>query len=1033
MNVLELFVRKPIATGLMTVALLLVGIFAFTQLPVSPLPQAEFPTLRVSANLSGASPEVMATTVATPLENELSAIAGIQEISSSSSTGSTNITLQFGLNKPLDEAIQEVQAALNNAQRRLPQSMTSPPRWRKINPADTPILVLTVYSEAMSLRDLSDLAENVIARQISQIEGVSEVDISGQRRPALRIAADPMRLAAYGLTLADIRQVIAVSSGSQPKGSLFGSLQTSILETNDQLFDAKQYEEIVLTYQNQNAIRLKDVASISNDIENPYVFALQNGREGLNLIIRRQPDANIVETVDRIREVLPDLQQRLPAAVEISVLNDRTRTIRATLHEVELTLLVTIGLVVVVVALFLRQWAATLIVTAALVVSLVATFAGMWAFGFSLNNLSLMALIIAVGFVVDDAIVVIENIQQHLERGKSSVLAAIDGVREIAPTVLSISISLIAAFIPLLFMDGIVGRLFREFALTVTIAILLSVLVGLTLVPMLAARFTKTAVSNHAGLSGWMLRGYDALLKSVLNHPRSTFAVFVLTVVATVWAYIAIPKGFLPQQDTGFVQGSTQAAENISYADMVEKHRQLAEIIGKEDAVQAYGTAIGGGGQSLSSGRFFINLKPPSERDVTAQEWIAQMRPKLAKVADINVSLRAAQDINLGVGNNRSNYQYVLQGADQAELTEWAQRMTEAMSALPQLTDVNNEQQLGAAVTRLQIDRVEASRYGLTADQINQALYDAFGQRQISEYQTSVNQYPIILQIAQQYQGQITSLDAIQLRSPLTQSMIPLTRVATILPPETGAVTITRLGLMPSVTLSFNLAENVALGDAVLAIDALAEQIGLPDSVNGVYSGSAQAFQDSLASQPLLIGAALLAIYIILGVLYESLRHPLVILSTLPSAGLGALLALWVFGQDLSIIALIGLILLIGIVKKNGILMVDFAITAQRERGLSARDAVYEACLVRFRPIVMTTITALLAAIPLVLAIGEGAELRVPLGIAIVGGLLISQILTLFSTPVIYIMLENWFGAAAQPIKPRDPPAQAPTELKQIG
>jgi len=1016
MSMLELFVRKPIATGLLTFALLLIGMFAFTQLPVSPLPQAEFPTLRVSANLSGASPEVMATTVATPLENELSAIAGIQEISSTSNTGSTEINLQFGLDKPLEEAIQEVQAAISNAQRRLPQSMTTPPRWRKVNPADTPILVLTVYSEAMSLRDLSDLAENVIVRQISQIDGVSEVDISGQRRPALRIAADPLRLAAYGLTLADIRAVIASSSGSQPKGSLFGQTQTSTIETNDQLFNAQQYEEIVLTYQNQNAVRLKDVATVTDDIENQYVFALQNGREGLNLIIRRQPDANIVETVDRIRAILPELQQRLPAAVEVSVLNDRTRTIRATLHEVELTLLVTIGLVIAVVALFLRQWAATLIVTAALVVSLVATFAGMWAFGFSLNNLSLMALIIAVGFVVDDAIVVIENIQQHLERGKSSMAAAIDGVREIAPTVLSISISLIAAFIPLLFMDGIIGRLFREFAFTVTIAIVLSVLVALTLVPMLAARFTKTAVSNDAGVSGWLLRGYDAMLKPVLRHPRTTFAVFVLTVLATVWAYVSIPKGFLPQQDTGFVFGSTQAAEDISYTEMVEKHRQLAEIVGKEDAVQAYGTVIGGGGQSFSTGRFFINLKPPSERDLTAQEWIAQMRPKLAQVSDINMSLRAAQDINLGVGGGRSSYQYILQSADQAALTEWAQTMAAAMAKLPELVDVNNEQQLGAAVTRLQIDRVEASRYGLTADQINQALYDAFGQRQIGEYQTSINQYAIILQLATAYQGQTSSLDAIQLRSPVTQGMIPLTRVAQLLPPETGAVAITRLGLVPSVTLSFNLAENVALGDAVLAIDGLAEQIGLPDSINGVYSGSAQAFQDSLASQPLLIGAAVLAIYIILGVLYESLRHPLVILSTLPSAGLGALLALWGLGQDLNIIALIGLILLIGIVKKNGILMVDFAITAQREQGLSARDAVYQACLVRFRPIVMTTITAILAAIPLLLAIGEGAELRVPLGIAIVGGLLISQILTLFSTPVIYLMLEQWFGT-----KPANP------------
>ncbi|MEC7118881.1 MAG: efflux RND transporter permease subunit [Pseudomonadota bacterium] len=1015
MKLFEVLVHKPIATSLMTFALVVLGLIALTQLPVSPLPQAEFPTLRINANLSGASPEVMATTVATPLENELSAIAGIQEISSSSSAGRTSITLQFNLDKSIDSAIQEVQAALNNAQRRLPQSMTEPPRWRKINPADSPILVLTVYSPAMSLRDLSDLAENVIARQISQIDGVSDINISGQRRPALRISADPMRLAAYGLTLADIRQVVNATSNSQPKGSLFGTSQTSTIEANDQLFDAAQYADIVLTYQNQTAVRLKDVATISNDVESPYVFALQNGREGLNLIIYRQPDANIVETVDRIRAALPEVQQILPASVEISVLNDRTRTIRATLGEVKGTLMLTVVLVVIVIALFLRQLSATLIVSSVLVVSLIATFAGMWLLGFSLNNLSLMALIIAVGFVVDDAIVVVENIHQHMERGAPPMQAAVDGVREIAPTVISISIALVAAFIPLLFMDGIVGRLFREFALTVTMAILISVTVGLTLVPMLAARFSKHTSSKDEGVSGWLLRGYGHVLRPVLAHPKLTFGFFVLTVALTVWAYVSIPKGFLPQQDTGFVFGSTQAAQDISFVDMVEKHRQLAEIIGQEDAVQAYGTAIGGSGQSFSSGRFFINLKPPSERDVSAQEWIAQMRPKLAAVSDINMSLRAAQDINLGVGGGRSNYQYLLQGSDQAQLTEWAQRMTTAMSALPELTDVSNEQQLGAAVTRLEIDRTQASRYGLSANDINQALYDAFGQRRISEYQTSINQYGIILQLDPAYQGRASSFNMIQLRSPLTQGMIPLTSVARVLPPETGAVTITRQGLMPSVMISFNLAPDVALGDAVLAIERLADTEGLPDGMTGVFSGSAQAFQDSLASQPLLIGAAILAVYIILGILYESLRHPLVILSTLPSAGLGALLALWLFGQDLSIIALIGLILLIGIVKKNGILMVDFAISARRDRGLSPYDAVYEACLSRFRPIVMTTVTTMLAAVPLIFALGEGAELRQPLGIAIVGGLVISQLLTLFSTPVIYLLLERWLGQPTPP------------------
>ncbi len=1002
----DFFIRRPVATLLLTAAMVLLGLLALSKLPIASLPQAEFPTLRVSASLSGASPDTMATTVATPLENELSAIAGIKEMSSTSSTGSTNITLQFQLNKSMDQAIQDVQAAINNAQRRLPDNMTSPPTWRKVNPADAPILILNIYSADLSLTALSDVVDNQLARQLTQINGVAEVNIFGQRKPALQIAADPIRLAAYGLSFADVRQAIGQASLNQPKGTLYGSQQTSNIEANDQLTTPAQYANIVLRHQQGQTLRLSDVATVSLSTESPYVYAEQNGRQGLNVSISRQPDANVVDTVDRIRAALPTLQQALPASVEISVLNDRTRTIRSTLHEVEITLLVTIALVIVVMGLFLRQWSATLIVGGVLVVSLISTFAGMWLFGFSLNNLSLMALIIAVGFVVDDAIVVIENIHRHLEQGKGAIDSAIDATREIGFTVISISLSLIAAFIPLLFMDGVVGRLFREFALTVTMAILVSVVTALTLAPMLAARFMKHAPAQEGGVSAWLERGYAALLRPVLLHPWPTFAVFLATLALTIWTYQHIPKGFIPDQDTGFVRGTTSAMESISFDEMVKKHQELAKMIANDPAVETYATSVGatGGSQGLSQGRFLINLKPQAERDVSAQEWVERMRPKLAKVTGIRLSLRPAQELNLGVGTGRSSYQYVLRGADLTELTEWAAKLSQAMQALPQLVDVNNEQKLGALVTRLEIDRVEASRYGLNPSDIDAALYDAFGLRRVTQYQTAVNQYSILLTLTHDYQGERSSLEVIQLRSPLTGAMIPLSQLAKVLPPQNGAVEIEHSGLYPAVTISFNLAAKVALGDAVQAIDQLTQTIGLPDSIQGQYSGSAQAFAESLESQPWLILAALIAVYIILGVLYESFLDPVIILSTLPSAGLGALLALWLTGFEFSIMALIGLILLIGIVKKNGILMVDFARQARQE-GATAFDAIYQACLVRFRPITMTTIAALLGAVPLVLGLGEGAELRQPLGVAVVGGLLVSQVLTLFSTPVIYLLL----------------------------
>lgn len=1010
------FIQRPIATSLLTLALILLGILAFFKLPIASLPQAEYPTLRVNASLTGASPETMASAVATPLENAFTGVPGIREMSSTSSMGSTSITLQFQLDRPISQAIQDVQAAINSTQRQLPAAMTNPPTWRKVNPADAPVLILNVRSPDMSLTALSQLTENTLSRQLSQIDGVAEVNIYGQRRPAITLAADPVKLAAYRLTLADVRSAIQQASVNQPTGTLYGRSITSNLDTNGQLTTPEEFGQVIVRNESGRILRVADVATVTVGTESPYVYAEQNGEQGLNVSVSRQPDANVVDTVDRVLAALPTLQQSLPASVTVSVLNDRTRTIRATLHEVEITLLITIALVLIVMGLFLRQLSATLIVGGVLIVSLIATFAGMWLLGFSLNNLSLMALIIAVGFIVDDAIVVVENIHRYLEQGYSAREAALRGTGEIGFTVISISLSLIAAFTPLIFMDGIIGRLFREFALTMTLAIELSIVTSLTLAPMLASRFMKTAPATHGGISGWFERQYIRVLRPVLAHPWLTFSFFLATVGATVWLYLVIPKGFVPEQDTGFIQGSATAAETISYQDMVARSQALARIIGQDPAVAGYGFSVGstGGNQSLSSGRFLINLKPVGEREVSARQWINQMRPKLAQVPGIQLSLRPAQDINLGVGSGSGSYQYLLTGPDLAELTKGARGVATALRQVPQITDVNNDQRLGAAVTALEIDRTQAARYGLTTTDINQALYLAYGRPVVGQYQTDSNLYSILLTLNQPNAAQ-DSLGMIQLRSPKTGGMVPLLSVARLLPPQSGPVQVVHQGLYPAVSISFSLAPNVALGEAVSAIDRQVATLTLPEGVQGIYSGNAQAFQDSLKSQPLLILAALIAVYIILGVLYESLRDPLIILSTLPSAGLGALLALWLSGMEFSIIALIGIILLIGIVKKNGILLVDFA-RSQREQGASAYDAIYQACQVRFRPILMTTIAALLGAVPLVVAFGEGAELRKPLGIAIVGGLLLSQVLTLLTTPVLYLLLEG--GWRKPPLRP---------------
>ncbi len=1009
--------EHPIGTVLLTCALVMMGILAFPRLSIAPLPEAEFPTIEVDARLPGASAETMASAVATPLEVALSSVPGISEMTSSSALGSVKITLQFVLDKDIDSAAQEVQSALNQATGSLPD-MPNLPTWRKANPADSPILIIGVTSRTLSASQVSDLAETVLARQLSQINGVGEVFIGGQQKPAIRIQAKPELLNANGITLADIRAVVQKASVNQPKGALYGPDRVSTIAVNDQLFAAKDYGDLIIRYQtdalgNSTPIYLRDIATVSAGVENDFVQIWPNGESGVALIIRRQPGANIVKTADSIRAALPQLQAGLPADIDVEVFNDRTRTIRASLAEVELTLIIAVILVIGVMAAFLRQWSATLIVTAVLLVSLIATCAFMYVAGFSLNNLTLVAIVIAVGFIVDDAIVVIENIHRYLELGYSKTEAALRGASEIGFTVISISVSLIAAFIPLLFMGGIIGRLFLEFSLTAAAAILISVVVCLTLAPTLASLFMDKAPAHDENKPSFftkITKKYAVVLRFALNHPRTMLAVFTVTLACSVLSFIVIPKGFFPLQDTGFIIGSTQAASDISYEDMVKKHKQMEEIFKSEPAITGFNHAVGGNNSS-GSGRVWLVLSDPDNREETASEIIDRLRPKLAAIAGLQVFLRASQDINLGANQGRAQYLYVLKAVDTAELAKWTQSLTAALRQNPMFTDLSNDLQWDANIVRVELDRQQAARYGFSAADVDQALYDAFGQRQISEYQTQTNQYKVILELTPQQRGTIESLDYFYLRSPLTGEMVPLLAFAKVLPAESGPVVIAHHGMQPAANISFNLAANVALGDAVIAMDQAREALQMPVSVNGTFLGAAQAFQDSLASQPLLILTALLAVYIILGVLYESFVHPLTILSTLPSAAVGAIGLLWLWGLDFSIMALIGIILLIGIVKKNGILMVDFALQAQREQGLSAKEAIYQACLVRFRPIIMTTLAAMLGAVPLMMGFGTGAELRVPLGVAVVGGLAFSQILTLLTTPVIFMMLDQWFLA----------------------
>jgi len=1019
------FIKRPIGTTLLALAILLVGAAVFPLLPIAPLPQVDFPTIQVSANLPGASPETMASNVAQPLERQFSLIAGLSQMTSTSGIGNAQITLQFDLNRSIDAAALDVQAAINASTGQLPANLPSPPTFRKVNPADSPIMLLAVQSKTLPLIEVNDFADNILAQQISQIEGVGLVRIGGAQKPAVRIQVDPVKLAALGISLEDIRGVVSTMSVNQPKGTIDGANQSFTVYTNDQLLAAKPWNDVVLAYKKGAPIRVRDVGAAVDAPEDAkahaWAFAgaadpqstIQDGR-GMILVITKQPGANVIETVDLIKKALPRLEAAIPPTVQVSTLVDRTQTIRASVHDVESTLVLTIALVVMVIFVFLRNLAATLIPSATVPLALLGTAAIMYLVGYSLDNLSLMALTIAVGFVVDDAIVMLENIYRYVEEGMTPMEAALKGAGEIGFTIISISVSLVAVFIPLLLMGGIVGRLFREFAVTVTLTIGVSVLISLTLTPMLCSLFLKNEhATRHGRLYKLFETGFDKLLAGykrgldvVLRHQFITLMVFLATLAATVVLFVAIPKGFFPQQDTGFIFGNAQAAQDSSFESMNRRMVQFADIVRQDPDVTGIG--MFGNSSQFNTGNFFIALKPKDQgRTLSADEIIARLRPKLAKVEGASLLMQAGQDINVGGRLARTQYQYTITDANLDELNEWAPRLQARFAQLPQLTDVASDLQNAAPTANLTIDRDRAATYGISPALIDATIYDAIGQRQVSQYFTQINSYHVVLEVTPALQGDPSLFSRLYVTSPLTQQQVPLDTFVKVDTTKTGYLSISHQGQFPAVTLSFNLAPGVSLGQAVDAIGKAQAEMGLPQALTGSFQGTAQAFRDSLSSQPYLIAAALVAVYIVLGLLYESFIHPLTILSTLPSAGVGALLILMAGGYDLTVIALIGIILLIGIVKKNGIMMVDFALTAEREQGMQPEEAIYRACLLRFRPIMMTTMCALLSGLPLMLGHGAGSELRRPLGFAMVGGLVLSQALTLFTTPVVYLYLDR--------------------------
>ena len=1035
-SISEPFIRHPIATSLLMVGILFVGIVAYPRLPVAPLPQVDFPTIQVSAQLPGASPDTMASAVAQPLETQFAQIPGVTQMTSTSTLGSTAITIQFDLDRDIDGAANDVQAAINAAGGQLPKNLPNPPTYRKVNPADSPILLLAATSDTLPLTEVDDNVETKLAQQISQVSGVAQVSVGGQQKPAIRIQLDPAKLVAKGLSLEDVRTQLSVATVDSPKGAIDGATRSFTIYTNDQLTQAKAWNDVIVTYSNNGPLRVRDIGNAVTAAADTKQAAWADGKRGVFLVVFKQPGANVIATVDNIMAELPRLEAAMPPAIKIFILSDRTQTIRASVHDVQFTLLLTIALVVTVIFIFLRSLWATIIPSITVPLALLGACALMWVAGYSLDNLSLMALTISVGFVVDDAIVMLENIMRYVEEGETPFEAALKGSREIAFTIVSISISLIAVLIPLLLMGGIIGRLFREFAVTLSMTIVVSAVVSLTLTPTMASRFlTPPKEAHHGRLYDWSERGFAALLRAyergldlVLEFRLVTLLVFLCTFALSIYLFVIIPKGFFPQQDTGLITGIAEAGQDVSFADMMRHQEALGAVVLKDPAVDHVAMSIGGSGNALNTGRLFITLKPRDQRSASADQIIARLAAPLAKIEGAKLFLQAAQDVRVGGRSSRTQFQYTLQGSDLDELNQWAPKMLAKMQTLPQLRDVASDQQTQGTTLTLTINRDQASRYGLTAQTIDDTIYDAFGQRQIAQYFTQVSTYEVIMEVLPSLQGDVATLDRIFLKSPTTGGEVPLSAFAKWTTTPVQPLSISHQGQFPAITFSFNLAPGVALGQATDAVQHAESELKLPATISSSFQGNAQAFQDSLSTVPMLIGGALVVVYLILGILYESYIHPLTILSTLPSAGVGALATLMLFHFDFSLIALIGVILLIGIVKKNGIMLVDFAIVAERDDHLSAHDAVRRAALLRFRPIMMTTMAAMLGGVPLMLGQGTGSEIRQPLGYAMVGGLLVSQALTLFTTPVIYLYLDrvsDWVSSWRS-----KPEAASPTQLE---
>jgi multidrug efflux pump len=1013
MNISAPFIRRPVGTALLMAAIALAGVVAYLQLPVAPLPQVDFPTISVGASLPGASPEIMASSVAAPLERQLGHIAGVNEMTSSSTLGSSSITLQFDLNRDINGAARDVQAAINAARANLPANLPSNPTYRKVNPADAPILILALTSDIYDRGQLYDAASTIIEQKLLQIEGVGSVNVGGGALPAVRVDVNPTLLNSFGLSLTDVSTMLAQQNANLAKGQLADDQMTLDILANDQLLKAVDYQKLIVAVRNGAAIRLADVANVQDSVENVRAAGYLNGKPAIPLIILRQPGANIIDTVDRVKAELPSLKASIPAGIKLDVVLDRTTTIRASVREIERTLLIAICLVILVVFIFLRSPRATLIPAVVVPVSLIATFGVMYLFGYSVDNLSLMALTISTGFVVDDAIVVIENVTRHLEMGLKPMQAALKGAQEVGFTVLSISVSLVVVFIPILLMGGIVGRLFREFAVVLSTAILVSLVVSLTTTPMMCSRLLRHRRPDEHGklyrfsekIFTSLLGAYERSLTVVLRHPAITLTTLLLTIALNIYLFVIVPKGFFPQQDNGTISGGIQGSQDASFPSMQSAAVRFVRAITNDPAVQNV-VAFTGGGGAANSGFIFMALKPLDERKVSADQIIARLRPKLGAVPGASLFLQAGQDLRIGGRQSSAQYQYTIQSETLDDLVKWGPILLAQMKKLKGFTEVNTDQQNNGLQASLVYDRATAARLGISPQTIDQTLYLAFGQAQVSTMYSSLNQYHVVMEAAPQYLLGPQGLDGIYLHATNSGAMVPLSAVAHY-EPTTAPIAVNHQGQFPSVTLSFNLVPGFALSDAVKAIQQMEQQIKMPETIHGSFAGTLQAFQQSLANEGFLILAALIAVYIVLGMLYESYIHPITIISTLPSAGVGAVLALLIFKTDLSIMAIIGVLLLIGIVKKNAIMMVDFALAAEREEGKNSRDAIFQACLLRFRPILMTTMSALFGALPLILSNGTGSELRRPLGITIVGGLIMSQALTLYTTPVVYLYLDR--------------------------